>query len=135
MQVRRGVTRTVFLISRYAVKVPSLRGMGPHGATLRGRLASLVRGIQANQSENVWSSFEPWQGRVAPVLRSWVGGIVQVYRRCQPLPRDYQGPLPQLRPCPGDLKAANFGLLDGQVVRVDYDMTGPSCAWNAQCGR
>lgn len=113
----------MFLTRRYAIKVPSWRGQAPHGATFRGRLASFARGVLANQSEQVWHDFGPWSGQVAPVLRSWLGGIVQVYPRCAPLPAGYRGQLPQLQPCPGDLKAANCGVLDGRIVLVDYDMS------------
>lgn len=108
---------------RYAVKVPSLRGMAPHGKSTRGRLASLARGLLANQSEHIWHSFGPWQGLVAPVLWSGLGGLVQVYPRCDPIPDGWRGMLPILEPCPGDTKAPNFGLLNGKVVRIDYDMS------------
>ena len=116
--IRCGITRTVILVGRYAVKVPSLRG----GCTgdLRGRIAGIAQGILANQAEYQWSGYEPWRGKVAPVLHSWLGGIVQVYPRCQPLADGDRGPLPQLDPCPGDIKPDNFGRLGGRVVRVDY---------------
>lgn len=120
--IRRGATRTVILTRCWAVKVPSGRGMAPFGKTWRGRLSSFARGVLANQSEYIWSGFAPWQGQVAPVRRSWLGGIVQVYPRCEPLPDGYR--LPALEPCPGDRKASNYGLYQGRVVRVDYDMTG-----------
>lgn len=115
--VRTGVTRTVILIGRYAVKVPSLRG-GSSGA----RLESLCWGILANRSERQWHDYEGWRGAVAPVVGSWLGGAVQVYPRCLPLPLGARGPLPRLEPCPGDVKPDNFGILDGRVVRLDYDM-------------
>jgi hypothetical protein len=57
------------------------------------------------------------------VLRSWLGGIVQVYPRCEPLAENVDdAALPVLDPEPGDRKADNFGLLDGRVVRLDYAM-------------
>lgn len=116
--VRRGITRTVILTRRYAIKVPTLRG-GTTG-DLRGRIAGVAHGILANQSEYHWSGYEAWAGLVAPVLRSWLGGIIQVYPRCEPLGDDDRGPLPHLDPCPGDVKPDNYGRLDGRVVRVDY---------------
>ncbi|QKW15395.1 hypothetical protein [Verrucosispora sp. NA02020] len=124
--VHRGITRTVVLTRRYAVKVPSLRGHAEGG--LRGRLAGLAHGLLANQSERQWSGYEPWVGLVAPVLWSWLGGVVQVYPRCEPLPvtcrHEYVGDesLPVLDPDPGDHKADNYGLLDGRIVRIDYDL-------------
>lgn len=115
--VRTGVTRTVILTRRYAVKVPSLRG-GSSGA----RLESFCWGVLANRSERQWHDYEGWHGAVAPVVRSWLGGIVQVYPRCDPLLPETRGPLPSLDPDPGDVKPDNFGIFHGRVVRVDYDM-------------
>jgi hypothetical protein len=118
--VRTGVTRTVLLVGRYAVKVPTLRGVHPGG--FRGRLAGVARGLLANLSEHTWSRYGPWAGKVAPVLWSGLGGFVQVYPRCEPLAGGDRGPLPQLDPCPGDVKPDNFGWLGRRVVRLDYTM-------------
>jgi hypothetical protein len=115
--VRSGITRTVILTNRHAIKVPSLRG-GSSGA----RIESFCRGVLANRSELQWHTYEGWRGAVAPVTRSWLGGVVQVYPRCPPLPPGARGPLPRLDPDPGDVKPDNFGMLGGRVVRVDYDM-------------
>jgi hypothetical protein len=118
--VRTGITRTVFLAGRYAIKVPSMRGLCER--TMAGRLASMARGILANQRERQWHSYEGWDGLVAPVLHSWLGGLVQVYPRCEPLPDGFEGALPELDPNPGDIKPDNYGLLNGRIVRIDYDM-------------
>lgn len=118
MIVRRGISRTVILTRRYAIKVPSFRG-GSHGGP-RGRLEGFAKGYLANLSESRWYDFEPWAGRVAPVLRSWFLGLVQVYPRCDPAPPG--APRPVLDPDPGDDKPDNYGLLNGVVVRVDYEM-------------
>lgn len=127
--VRTGVTRTVVLVGRFAVKVPSLRGIGTYRG-LRKRLASFASGYSSNLNEAVWSEYEPWQGKVAPVLRSWLWGVVQVYPRCDPMPPDgwsydggwtYSGTdLPEMGRSPGDFKPDNLGLLDGRVVWLDY---------------
>jgi len=117
------MTRTVILVGRWAVKVPTLRGMTT--ADARGRLAGVCRGILANQAEHIWHDYGPWAGRVAPVRRSLLLGLVQVYPRCEPLADGDRGPLPRLDPCPGDVKPDNYGRIEGRgrVVRVDYDMT------------
>lgn len=115
--IRTGVTRTVILTRRYAIKVPSLRG-GSSGF----RIESFCWGVLANLSEREWHAYEGWDGAVAPVVRSWMGGVVQVYPRCKPLPPGARGPLPTLDPCPGDVKPDNYGVLGRRVVRVDYDM-------------
>lgn len=115
----------MLLVGRWAVKLPSGRG-GTLGG-LRGRLQSFAWGVLANLSEYEWHDYQPWAGKVAPVARSYLFGLVQVYPRCEPLPVTAGGDhetvlLPTLDPDPGDHKAANYGRLGGRVVRVDYDM-------------
>lgn len=118
--IRRGITRTVILVGCYAIKVPSLR-TGSIGGP-RGRLQSFAWGVLANHSEYEWSTYKPWQGRVAPVLRSWLFGLVQVYPRCAVLDEGSRVELPVLDPDPGDVKHDNYGWLGGRLVRLDYDM-------------
>lgn len=120
--IRTGVTRTVIVVGRWAVKVPTGRGVGVRPRTMRGRLAGVCRGVLANQAEHTWHSYQPWVGRVAPVLHSWLAGLVQVYPRCELLADGDRGPLPRLDPCPGDVKPDNYGRWRGRVVRLDYDM-------------
>lgn len=136
-KVSRGITRTVLLTRRYAIKVPSLR---PYGDGLAGVLWSICRGVLANQSEATWwrNSHNP---NLCPVLRSWLGGIINVYPRCAPYEvsdevrmamfhRETRA-LPDLDPWPGDEKPDNYGWLtvDGQrrLVRIDYDMNYNGC--------
>lgn len=120
---RRGATRTVLLIGRWAVKVPSLRGVGAavDDVRIRHRVDSFCHGVLANNSETTLHTFEAWQGRVAPVLHSWLGGIINIYPRCAPAPVGAE--LFVLEHDPGDRdKTENFGLLNGVLVRVDYAM-------------
>jgi len=114
---RRGVTRTVVLTRRYAIKVPSLRGGSLGGRSPRGVMRSIVWGIDANLSEIEWST----SPGVCPVLWSWCG-LVNVYRRCEPVTHepteaeyDAIGLLHD-----GDRKPENLGWLDGRLVWVDY---------------
>lgn len=121
LAVRRGITRTVLLTRRWAIKVPSLRS---HGDGLRGVLWSLTRGISANLSEQQWSG----SPGTCPVRWS-LAGLLNVYPRCsQPdqelRDEDYEatgfiGPM--------DKKPTNVGVLNGQLVFLDYDMS-----WNDQ---
>lgn len=131
--IRHGITRTVFLVGSWAIKVPSGRRMSTHGP-VRGRLAGFAEGYLANLSELTWGRYEDWQGKVAPILHSWLFGVIQVYRRCEPMPEadwrwtdgdwSYHGDLalPYLFPELGDVKPDNFGILNGRVVRLDYVM-------------
>lgn len=133
---KRGITRTVFLTRRYAVKVPSLRR---YGDGLAGMLWSICRGVLANQSEAEWWRNSPPGNRASlcPVLRSWFGGVINVYPRCVPYVATVEQemamfarewcPIEREYPAPGDNKPSNFGVLDGRIVRVDYDMNYNGC--------
>ncbi len=117
--VRRGITRTVVLTRRWAIKLPSLRA---HGLGPRGVLWSLTRGIQANLSEAEWSGTPG----TCPV-RWTLFGVINVYPRCgevRALPSEQEladigflGPI--------DRKPPNLGYLNGKLVWIDYDMS-----WN-----
>lgn len=126
--IRRGITRTVWLVGAYAIKFPSLR---PYGDGLAGLMWSISRGIQANLSERQWSTNAP-DDPVCHVLWSF-GGIVNVYPRCKPVPVDpitgkslMDLPARQFLPL-GDAKAENFGLLAGRAVWIDYDVSYNGC--------
>lgn len=129
--LRRGVTRTVLLIGRWAVKVPSLRACG---GGLRGRMWGFSRGVQANLSEQEWCRHlnDAPEPLVCPVRWSLLGGIVNIYPRCDPVPCGPDGEpliaLPPLDMLPlGDAKPSNFGVLNGQPVWIDYDVSYNGC--------
>jgi hypothetical protein len=136
VKIVRGICRLVILIGPYAIKVPTTR---PYGRRAKGeRLHWWARGYLANRSERDWSGYEGSIG-MAPVLHSWLSGVVQVYPRCEPVelalwegaPREaYMSISPVSRT--GDCKPSNLGILDGQTVWVDYDTNWNGCphaAW------
>ncbi len=117
--VRHGTMRCVLLTGGSAIKVP----------TLRFGLWSLAQGILANLSEMDWSDIEG----VCPQRRCLLGGLIAVYPRCEP----YSGPErehddPWWRSiAPGvvgvDPKNTNVGVLNGQVVWLDYASPWNGC--------
>ncbi len=126
---RQGITRTVLLTSRWAVKLPSLR---THGNGLVGLLQSFCRGVLANQSEIDWHGYKEARGALCPIRWHGLGGVVVVMPRCHPILVTADGepvdPLPQLHPrSPGDNKPENYGVLRGRIVRIDYDMSYNGC--------
>lgn len=120
IEVRRGITRTVLLVGRWAIKVPSLR---THGNGARGLLWSVTRGISANLSEIEWSDTPA----VCPVRWS-LAGIVNVYPRCELVGDDedidYHA-IGQL--WPSDKKPENLGRLNGRLVWIDFDNSWNDC--------
>jgi hypothetical protein len=71
--IRSGITRTVLLVGRWAVKVPSVRGVHPGG--VRGRLASLATGLLANQSEHTWSGYDQTDPATAGSVVLFAGAL------------------------------------------------------------
>lgn len=120
IHVRRGVTRTVFIVGRWAIKVPALRRKGCPP------LWNLARGISANMSERQWGN-DPC---VAPVLWS-LGGIVNIYPRVQPAfdaTKDDISAIGFLGP--QDPNPSNVGWLNGRLVWTDYDGSWNDCHRN-----
>jgi hypothetical protein len=125
--VRSGITRTVLLVGRYAIKFPTLRG---GSARKHSRLRFFCHGVLANLSELEWHEY--FGDAVAPVLWS-MGGLVNVYPRCEPFVSFEDDPAGRaLDDVPsviddvriGDLKHDNLGYLNGRAVWIDYDMQG-----------
>lgn len=120
---KSGITRTVILTQRWAIKVPSVRYKG-------SRMWGFAQGVLANLSEKDWSS---WPG-VCPQKRCWLGGLIAVYPRCEPhgilTQPEHNDPWwraisPGLPGC--DAKLDNLGLLDGQLVWTDFASPWNGC--------
>ncbi len=104
---KRGITREVFLIGKWAIKLPSVRSW---------RL--FLQGLLGNMQEKELSGFDD---RLCPVVFSIWGGWVSIMPRCGSLPEftdemggicEYMGFI--------EKKLCSFGLLDGKLVAVDY---------------
>lgn len=125
LEIKRGISRVVFLVGPWAVKVPTTR---PYGARA-DRLWAWTRGYQANYSELRWKGT---QG-VCPVL--WhLGNILVCYRRARPV-AEHEVPaqddpwwntVAPILPF-ADRKASNLGRVDGALVWVDFDSSWNGC--------
>ena len=120
-RVTLGHSRTVFLVGRYAIKVP---------VVCYGWRAFL-RGLLANLSEAEWARWtDAARVRLCPVVTALPGGFALVMRRARPLSEAEFGALDveaflcyagdPLYRLPVEAKADSFGMLDGRVVAVDY---------------
>lgn len=115
--IRRGCSRTVFLVRTWAIKVPSLA----YG------FSKFLLGWYSNRTEaDRWGWSEYAIGNVfCPVLGCYLGGLVLVMRRAErvtiaefdALSAVELGPL---RAATSDLHEENVGRLDGRLVLVDY---------------
>lgn len=142
IRLAHGLTRTVILTGSYAIKVPRLWSWN---GGIKGALWSLARGVLANQGEADWWKWVHDGGghdadKFCPVLASHLGGLINIYPRCEPYEVGpeleeamFEGTFRPLDivPQPSDCKPDNYGWLteDGEtrLVVTDYDMTFNGC--------
>lgn len=111
----RGVTRHVFIVGRWALKVPRLN----YG------WAMFLRGLLGNMQEATWGRCG-WDG-ICPVVFALPGGFVIVQRRVRVM-TDEEFAAFDWRAftrrkgyrIPAERKSDSFGWLDGAVVAIDY---------------
>ncbi len=110
MRVHRGITRTVWLVGRWAIKFPSMRYAGTF--FLKGCLANLEEAWH-------WNDMKDKREVMAPVR--WCGwfGLFLVMDRAEPLdgklwtwPIGIHGSM--------DCKPENLGWINGKTVWIDY---------------
>jgi hypothetical protein len=109
--MKQGATRNVFLIGRYAIKIPRL---------VEWRL--FLNGLLANMQEVTFSETK-WE-EFCPVLFHFPLGFMVVMKRCDPLTR-YQWDSFDVDAFRENVmfvenKMDSFGILNGKIVAVDY---------------
>ncbi len=119
--IRRGATRWVILISRWAIKIPSLHSY-----------RHFLQGILGNEQETYWSRTFKYTGKLCPVLFTCPGRFFIVMPRVKVL-TDAELPLDvdidiflRIYPdksefiFPVEKKTDSFGWLNGRLVIIDY---------------
>lgn len=105
MNWKRGITREVLLVWRWAVKFPSVRSW-----------ELFLRGLLANGQEARWWR-ETGDARLCPVLWSLPLGLLVVMPRCGEVSEvDYA----TFEGLPKEAKLENYGLHEDRTVLVDY---------------
>lgn len=113
---RTGVMREVFLIGRWAVKIPKLtRGW-----------RNFLQGLLANLQERELSA--RGYPQLCPVVFSIPGGWLVVMPRVEPLSNEFAADFDMIQfaetedglSLPIEMKADSFGRLHERVVAVDY---------------
>jgi len=114
MRIKYGSSRTVILVSKWAIKLPSFAGW-----------RNFLHGLLANHQERLFSQAE-WP-ELCPVLWSLPLAIVICMRRAGPLEMAQFESLDFDRfvnreeyAIPVENKLDSFGWLDGRIVAVDY---------------
>ena len=109
MRIRRGITRTVWLVGPWAIKFPSMRYAG----------LFFFKGCMANLEETWhWNDLKHRRYAMAPVI--WCGwfGLFLVMKRAEEAPRGTSFPV-YLHGMM-DEKPENIGVINGITVWVDY---------------
>ncbi len=121
-----GVTRTVILTKRWAIKIPSL----VYGWKF------FLYGFLANMQERDWNGFDH---RLCPIRWASKYGFAVIMPRCQPLTDeefcrevgdewalmcDLSTGEQLSAELPVEVKTCSFGRLNGRIVAVDYGGCG-----------
>lgn len=131
MKLEFGCSRMVLLTRRYAIKFPNVRYRYP--AALWGMLHNLSEAMWWKSSTGAFDDDgqqKPYQRLLCPVLgRVWLGFCI-VMPRAEQLDRRFDCPV-VFRwlddrfcaagvSCPAELKVESFGILNGEIVAIDY---------------
>lgn len=117
--VLTGANRLVVLTARHAYKIPNVRSWW-----------TTVWGLIDNMQERRANGLGRWghrQDGIAPIVFSLPGGFLNVMRRAEPVPDDLWARFDFDAHCRRDgywiqaePKRDSFGVLDGEIVAVDY---------------
>lgn len=113
MRYKFGVTRNVFLVGRYAIKLPAISSW---------RL--FLQGLLCNMQEAEFSTMK-WD-TMCPVLLSSSLGFVVVMQRVETLTfEEAEREMETMKAIretgvPVELKPDSFGWLNGRIVAIDY---------------
>lgn len=113
--MNKGTTRVVYLIGKYAIKIPRVN-----------RWKSFLRGLLANMDERMWYKNSPadWKEKMCPSLKCLFGGLILISKKANSVndftwskgiikPEDFH-------PIPMDWKQQNFGWYKHNIVIIDY---------------
>lgn len=113
MKLKKGYSRAVWLVGNYAFKFPRLSS----GRQFACGLLSNIR-----EAEN-WAGAADDRSHLAPVLWAAASGALLIMRRAKPMSPSIQKQQleDRLKQAVGyDLKRSSFGMIDGNIVAVDY---------------
>lgn len=112
--IKKGVTRLVFLVGNYAVKIPNFTVQHSH----------FLQGCYANWSERQYTKMFKGMNeynKIAPTYFCSFFGLVSIQRRVIELDRHLtEEEVKYFEHQTSDIKCANFGWLNGNLVCIDY---------------
>lgn len=131
MRIEKGTTRTVFLIGKYAIKVPRFWHKQPGH-----KWKMFLRGILANIDEHFWWKCAYKKEKLCPVRFKSPLGLILVMDRAEPL-KDYEYDKDAFdfifENLPLDNKIINFGRIKDRVVLIDYADSRYLCSDCSNC--
>lgn len=131
MKIKRGTTRTVFLIGKYAIKIACF------WSVMRGRKWKIfLQGILANIDEKFWWKCAYKREKLCPVIWKSPLGVILIMKRAKSLSESEYDKSAfdfMFENLPLDNKIANFGKIDGKIVLVDYADSRYMCSDCSNC--
>jgi hypothetical protein len=112
--IKRGATRIVFLVGKYAIKIPNV-----------SYWRTFLYGLLGNMQEVAFSTLR--SEKLCPVVFSFPGGFLLIMPRAEPISQEeFEAIEPTVWNeedgfvVPGEHKWDSYGRLNGRIVRVDY---------------
>lgn len=115
-----GSTRIVFIVGKYAIKIPSLR-IDDH---FMGMLYGILLGWQGNRFEYVWSKENINKSLNYPfnkTIISLFGSFIVVQRKASPISIEQFLEIEPVNFDGYEHKINSFGIVDEKIVILDYD--------------
>lgn len=130
MKIERGTTRTVFLVGGYAIKIARIWHKLP-----QHRWKMFLRGMLANMDEYFCYKFSPIdkKKKLCPVKFISPLGLILVMKRAEKCSeeefnKEAKNFFHSFAGLPLDAKIENFGIINGELVLIDYADSRYNCS-------
>lgn len=132
MEIKKGTTRTVFLISSYAIKIPRFW----HSSSFVHKWKMFLRGILANMDEHFWWKCAWQKDKLCPIIWRSPLGFILIMKRADNLNEkeyDKEKFEKYFKNLPLDNKIVNFGKIKDKIVLIDYADSRYLCSDCSNC--
>lgn len=134
LKIRKGVTRVVILIGKFAIKFPR----GYHSSRTKDPLSWkwFLRGLLANIDEKFWWDCTLQKDKLCKIRIAGPLGLFLIMDRAEPLlETEYDKEFfeKEFKYLPLDNKICNFGKINDRIVLVDYADSRYLCSDCSDC--
>ncbi len=115
--INTGSTRLVFLIGKYAIKIP--RCFVKMDNSFNGRILEFLKGWQANRTEYIWSQSKIYD-YLNPIRFSLLGSLIIIQDRVEEISKNEFYTLEQFNFGKYEHKIDSLGKIKNRIVIIDY---------------